>query len=39
MDCVLTSPTLPSISSEPSLNTREFCIVKGMTTKKVLLSL
>ena len=37
MDCIRTSLTFPTMSREPSLNTRGFCIVKCMTMKNVLM--
>ena len=39
MDSMHTSPTFQTTLKEPSLNTREFCIVKAMTMKRILRTL
>ena len=39
MVCMRTNLILPTTSSEPSLNTREFCTARGTTMKNILMKL
>ena len=39
MDCMLSSPTFPTTSREPSLIKREFCTARGTTMKNFLMNL